>query len=183
MPASLRRSERSPRWLTVSSRYAAARRVARSDLARMNGIGESRTALGDTDLKGVMGRLYDAFNAGDQQALDTVVADAFVEHEITPGVAPGKAGLKQFAATLHRAFPDVAFKVADIRIRGGQGLGAGRRHRDSAWRVLRNSADRKSNRYRSVRHLPHRWWPDYGALGAIRPAGHDAPVGCPSGPR
>ena len=70
--------------------------------------------MADNDLKGVMGRLYDAFNAGDQQALDAVVADAFVEHEITPGVAPGKAGLKQFVATLHSAFPDVAFKVADI---------------------------------------------------------------------
>ena len=57
-----------------------------------------------------MGRLYDAFNAGDQQALDAVVADAFVEHEVTPGVAPGKAGLKQFQATLHSAFPDVAFQ-------------------------------------------------------------------------
>jgi steroid delta-isomerase-like uncharacterized protein len=70
--------------------------------------------LADNDLKVVMRRLYDAFNAGDQHALDAVIADAFVEHEETPGIPPGKDGLKQFVAILHKAFPDVAFEVADI---------------------------------------------------------------------
>ena len=70
--------------------------------------------MADNDLKGVMRRLYDAFNGDDQHALDAVVADAFVEHEDTPGIPPGKAGLKQFVAMLHKAFPDVVFKVADI---------------------------------------------------------------------
>jgi steroid delta-isomerase-like uncharacterized protein len=73
-----------------------------------------RTALADHDLKGVMRALYDAFNKGDQHALDAVLADAFIEHEDTPGVLPGKDGLKQFVATLHKAFPDVLFEVADI---------------------------------------------------------------------
>ena len=70
--------------------------------------------MADNDLKVVMQRLYDAFNGGDQHALDAVVADAFVEHEDTPGIPPGKVGLKQFVAMLHKAFPDVVFKVADI---------------------------------------------------------------------
>jgi steroid delta-isomerase-like uncharacterized protein len=70
--------------------------------------------LADNDLKNVMRTLYDAFNAGDARALDAVVADAFVEHEHTPGVPPGKDGLKQFVAMLDKAFPDVAFEVADI---------------------------------------------------------------------
>ena len=70
--------------------------------------------MADNDLKGVMRRLYDAFNGDDQHALDAVVADAFVEHEDTPGIPPGKAGLRQFVALLHKAFPDVVFKVADI---------------------------------------------------------------------
>jgi len=70
--------------------------------------------LADNDLKGVMRRLYDAFNAGDQHALDAIVADGFVEHEDTPGIPPGKDGLKQFVAMLHKAFPDVVFRVADV---------------------------------------------------------------------
>ena len=70
--------------------------------------------MADNDLKVVVRRLYDAFNGGDQHSLDAVVADAFVEHEDTPGIPPGKAGLKQFVAMLHKAFPDVVFKVADI---------------------------------------------------------------------
>jgi len=70
--------------------------------------------LADNDLKIVMCRLYDAFNANDQHALDAVLADAFIEHEETPGIPPGKDGLKQFVANLHKAFPDVAFEVADM---------------------------------------------------------------------
>jgi steroid delta-isomerase-like uncharacterized protein len=70
--------------------------------------------LADNDLKVVMRRLYDAFNAGDQHALDAVIADSFVEHEETPGIPPGKDGLKQFVAMLHKSFPDVVFEVADI---------------------------------------------------------------------
>ena len=70
--------------------------------------------MADNDLKSVMRRLYDAFNRGDQHALDAVVADAFIEHEDTPGLPPGKNDLKQIVAMLHKAFPDVVFKVADI---------------------------------------------------------------------
>jgi predicted ester cyclase len=70
--------------------------------------------LADNDLKAVVRRLYDAFNGGEQHALDALIADAFVEHEETPGFPPDKAGLKQFVAMVHKAFPDVVFKVADI---------------------------------------------------------------------
>jgi steroid delta-isomerase-like uncharacterized protein len=70
------------------------------------------------DPKNVVGKLYEAFNAGDLRTLDALLADAFVEHEDTPGIPPTKEGLKQFVSMLRRAFPDALFQVADIAAEG-----------------------------------------------------------------
>jgi len=70
------------------------------------------------DPKNVVGKLYEAFNAGDLRTLDALLADAFVEHEGTPGIPPTKEGLKQFVSMLRRAFPDALFQVADIAAEG-----------------------------------------------------------------
>jgi steroid delta-isomerase-like uncharacterized protein len=67
----------------------------------------------DNDLKNVARKLYAAFNTGDLSALDKLVADAFVEHEATPGIPPNKDGLKHFVVMLRQAFPDAVFEVAD----------------------------------------------------------------------
>jgi steroid delta-isomerase-like uncharacterized protein len=68
----------------------------------------------ENELKSVMRKLYDAFNAGDLRAIDRLVVDEFVEHEDTPGIPPGKEGLKHFVVTLRKAFPDALFEVADM---------------------------------------------------------------------
>ena len=70
------------------------------------------------DPKNVVRKLYEAFNAGDLRTLDALLADAFVEHEDTPGIPPTKEGLKQFVSMLRRAFPDALFQVADIAAEG-----------------------------------------------------------------
>jgi steroid delta-isomerase-like uncharacterized protein len=71
-------------------------------------------AMADNDLKNVVRKLYAAFNTGDLRSLDALVADAFVEHEDTPGIPPTKDGLKQFVVMLRQALPDALFEVADI---------------------------------------------------------------------
>ena len=68
----------------------------------------------------MVGKLYEAFNAGDLRALDALLADVFVEHEDTPGIPPTKEGLKQFIGMTRRAFPDALFEVADIAAEGNR---------------------------------------------------------------
>jgi len=70
----------------------------------------------DNELINVVRKLYAAFNAGDLDALDEVLADAFVEHEETPGIPPNKEGLKQFVVMLRGAFPDTVFEVVDCAV-------------------------------------------------------------------
>lgn len=70
----------------------------------------------DNELMKVVRNLYAAFNAGDLGALDELLADAFVEHEETPGIPPNKEGLKRFVLMLRVAFPDTVFEVADCAV-------------------------------------------------------------------
>jgi steroid delta-isomerase-like uncharacterized protein len=58
-------------------------------------------------------RLYDAINAGDIGAFAEHLANDFVEHEVTPGLAPTKEGVKQFFGMQIAAFPDLHMEVQD----------------------------------------------------------------------
>jgi steroid delta-isomerase-like uncharacterized protein len=59
-------------------------------------------------------RLYDHLNAGDIEGFGDAIADDFVEHEETPGLAPTKDGVKEFFRMQIAAFPDMRFNVEDI---------------------------------------------------------------------
>ncbi len=59
-------------------------------------------------------RLYDSINAGDIDGFATHLADNFIEHEQTPGLAPGKAGVTAFFRMQRAAFPDMHMQVEDI---------------------------------------------------------------------
>jgi steroid delta-isomerase-like uncharacterized protein len=63
-------------------------------------------------------RLYDLINAGDVDGFDDVMADDFVEHEETPGLAPTKAGVKDFFRMYIAAFPDLRFDAEDVLASG-----------------------------------------------------------------
>ncbi len=52
-------------------------------------------------------RLYDLINAGDIEGFARHLADDFVEHEETPGLAPTKDGVIAFFRMQLAAFPDV----------------------------------------------------------------------------
>ena len=58
-------------------------------------------------------RLYDLVNAGDIAGFGEHLADDFVEHEVTPGLAPTKAGVQDFFRMQIAAFPDLHLAVED----------------------------------------------------------------------
>ena len=59
-------------------------------------------------------RLYDLISAGDVDAFGELLADDFVEHEETPGLAPTKDGVKSFFRMQLAAFPDLRMDVEDV---------------------------------------------------------------------
>jgi len=58
--------------------------------------------------------MYDSINAGDIDGFGEHLAPDFVEHEVTPGLAPTKDGVKDFFRMQREAFPDLRMDVADV---------------------------------------------------------------------
>jgi len=58
--------------------------------------------------------LFDLINAGDIEGFASHLADDFVEHEETPGLAPTKDGVKAFFQMQLGAFPDMRMDVEDV---------------------------------------------------------------------
>ena len=59
-------------------------------------------------------RMYDLINAGDIDGFGNLLADEFVEHEETPGLAPTKDGVKAFFRMYISAFPDLRLEAQDV---------------------------------------------------------------------
>jgi predicted ester cyclase len=55
----------------------------------------------------------EVFNKDNFGLIDELVADTFVEHTTQPGVAPTRAGFKQSAIELKKAFPDLRYTIED----------------------------------------------------------------------
>jgi steroid delta-isomerase-like uncharacterized protein len=62
--------------------------------------------------------MFDLINAGDVDGFAEHLAVDFVEHEQTPGLAPGKDGVKVFFQMQRAAFPDLHMDAQDV-IAGG----------------------------------------------------------------
>lgn len=63
-------------------------------------------------------RLYDLLSVGDVDGFAEFLADDFVEHEETPGLAPTKEGVKTFFRMYIAAFPDLRLNVEDVLASG-----------------------------------------------------------------
>jgi len=63
-------------------------------------------------------RLYDLINAGDIEGFARNLADDFVEHEETPGLAPTRDGVTAFFQMQRAAFPDLRMDVEDVVANG-----------------------------------------------------------------
>ncbi len=59
-------------------------------------------------------RMFELISAGDIDGFSEHLADDFVEHEVTPGLAPTKAGVKDFFLMQRAAFPDMRMTVQDF---------------------------------------------------------------------
>ena len=66
------------------------------------------------DHAATMRRCYDLLNAGDIDGFGAFLADDFVEHEQTPGLAPTKDGVLEFFRMYRSAFPDLRFDPQDV---------------------------------------------------------------------
>ena len=69
-----------------------------------------------SDLKATMGRIIEeAFNDGNVDALDDLIAEDFVEHEdLPPDVPQGKAAPRAMITMMRAAFPDLKVTVEDM---------------------------------------------------------------------
>ena len=57
--------------------------------------------------KALVHSTYEAINSGNLDALDALMDDSFVEHEVLPGMPTGKEGVKAMFGMLRTAFPDL----------------------------------------------------------------------------
>jgi steroid delta-isomerase-like uncharacterized protein len=60
----------------------------------------------------------EAFNRGNVDVVDELVADGYVEHDPMPGTPPDRDGLKAMIRGLHEAFPDFHMDVEDRIVAG-----------------------------------------------------------------
>jgi len=63
-------------------------------------------------------RLYALLNAEDIDGFGALLADDFVEHEETPGLAPTKDGVLEFFRMYRAAFPDLRMDPEDVLASG-----------------------------------------------------------------
>lgn len=60
----------------------------------------------------------EAFNRGNVDALDELVAEDFVEHDPMPGASADREGLKAMVRAMREAFPDLHVDVEDQIVAG-----------------------------------------------------------------
>ena len=63
---------------------------------------------------------YDAFNTGDVDALDDVLAPDWVDFPPPPGTGTDAENFKQTILTTLIGFPDIRFEIQDFIVEGGQ---------------------------------------------------------------
>jgi predicted ester cyclase len=61
-----------------------------------------------------------AVSAGDDSALDELMAENLIDHNPAPGQPPGRAGFKYWAASARDAFPDLTGVVEDTIVEGNK---------------------------------------------------------------
>ena len=75
-----------------------------------------------TDHAATVGRLYELINAGNIEGFGRHLADDFVEHEETPGLAPTKDGVLSFFRMQLAAFPDLRMNAEDVVVSGDKAV-------------------------------------------------------------
>lgn len=68
--------------------------------------------------KSIISRYFQAWNAGDVSALETIVDPGYVDHSAAPGTPTGLEGEGQFLRMVRTAFPDAEWTVEDVVAEG-----------------------------------------------------------------
>lgn len=69
--------------------------------------------------KAILRRFYEeVFNRGNLAILDELGAPGFIDHNPSPGQAPGIEGVKQMFTAMRAAFPDMRVTVEDMLAEG-----------------------------------------------------------------
>ena len=68
-------------------------------------------------------RMYESLSAGDLEGFAALLADDFIEHEETPGLAPTKDGVLEFFRMYRAAFPDLRMDPEDVLTSGDKVTG------------------------------------------------------------
>jgi steroid delta-isomerase-like uncharacterized protein len=63
-------------------------------------------------------RFYKLINAGDIEKFGELLAEDFVEHEVTPGLDPTKEGVMAFLRMNQAVFPDMRMDAEDVFVSG-----------------------------------------------------------------
>jgi len=71
-------------------------------------------------------RMLELLSAGDVDGFGDALAEDFVEHEETPGLAPTKDGVKTFFRMYVAAFPDLKIVSQDVLTSGDKVVGRSR---------------------------------------------------------
>lgn len=74
------------------------------------------------DHEATLRRCYELINTGDVDGFGDLLADDFVEHEETPGLAPTKDGVKAFFQIYIAAFPDLRLDPEDVLTSGDKAV-------------------------------------------------------------
>jgi steroid delta-isomerase-like uncharacterized protein len=61
---------------------------------------------------------HEAYNIGDVDLADRLLASDYVHHNPFPGMVPDREGTKHFLALVHDAFPDLEFTFEDMIAEG-----------------------------------------------------------------
>ena len=65
-----------------------------------------------------MRRAYDLISSGDLDGFAELLSEDFVEHEVSPGLEPTKAGVLQFFTMYRAGFPDLRMEPERIFVDG-----------------------------------------------------------------
>jgi steroid delta-isomerase-like uncharacterized protein len=72
------------------------------------------------DIAATTRRAYELINVGDLDGFGELIAEDFVEHEETPGVAPTKEGVIELFRMYRASFPDLEMHAEEVLVSGGK---------------------------------------------------------------
>jgi steroid delta-isomerase-like uncharacterized protein len=79
---------------------------------------EDHEEMSERDLRAAYEAIIAAVGAGDDEALDRLIATDLIDHNPVPGQVPGRAGFKYWASAMHDWFPDLSGAVEDSVVEG-----------------------------------------------------------------